>query len=247
MNVIKLDAINSTNEFLKKYVKKNSIKNTQVVYTFNQTKGKGQRGNKWISEPGKNLAFSICLHPKKMDVKDLFSLNMSVSLFIINFLNSLNIPNLKIKWPNDILSGEKKICGILNEINLKGDSIENVVIGFGININQENFENLLNASSLKLINKTNFDLDKIVGEIIFRLKKYNLFPESKTEIIKMNKDYHDCLYGLNIFKNFRLKNNNIFKGKIISVRKDGKIKIKTEDDNIKNYSFQEIQMVLNLN
>ena len=93
---------------------------------------------------------------------------MLFSLFIINTLNSLKIPDLNIKWPNDILSGDKKICGILNELKVKGDKIDNIIIGFGLNVNQVNFQNLPNASSLKLINNINYDLD---GFVIFNHTK----------------------------------------------------------------------------
>ena len=88
MNIIKLDAIESTNDYLKSTV----FNNTQVAYTYNQFKGKGQRGNKWMSEPGKNLAFSIKIYPKNIDIKDQFKINVIFSLLILNTLKSLQIP-----------------------------------------------------------------------------------------------------------------------------------------------------------
>ena len=133
MNLIKLDAINSTNEFLKDNIQKTLSKELQVVYTFNQTKGKGQRGNSWESQPEKNIAISLGLFPDNLKVENQFTLSMLFSLFILNTLKSLKIPDLKIKWPNDIMSGNKKICGILNEITVKGNIIESIIVGFGIN------------------------------------------------------------------------------------------------------------------
>ena len=158
MILIKLDAINSTNEYLKDNIQKNHSKETQVAYTFNQTKGKGQRGKVWTSEPDKNIALSVIFYPKNINVKDQFVLSMQFSLFILNTLKSLDIPNLKIKWPNDIMSGNSKICGILNETKVKGSFIESFIIGFGININQVNFYDLPNASSLKLIKNIDYQL-----------------------------------------------------------------------------------------
>ena len=171
---------------------------------------------------------------------------MIVSLFLFNILKSLKIPNLKIKWPNDILSGGKKICGILNEFKLRGDSVENIIVGFGLNINQENFDNLPNASSLKLINKITYDLNNFTALIIQSLKRYDyLNPKSELELKKINTNYNRNLYKLNNFSNFKNSEKKIFQGKIISVGKDGLLKMRLKNGNIENYNFQEIQMVLN--
>ena len=246
MKIIKLDAINSTNEYLKNYIQDKSIRNSHAVYTFNQTKGKGQRGKTWLSEPEKNLAFSICFFPKNLKVNDQFCLNMIVSLLIINTLKSLKIPNLKIKWPNDILSGEKKICGILNEIKVKGNMIDNIIVGFGINVNQDNFENLPNASSLKLIKNINYDLDVLVSLIIQDLKSYNCLKTfSEQELKTLHNNYYKNLYGTSKFETFVDLNNIVFKGKIISLDRSGVVKIKKKDTSVKNYNFHEIQMIFN--
>ena len=119
MKIIKLDAINSTNDYIKELLKNKSIKKNHIVYSYNQTNGKGQRGNVWYSEPDKNLAFSLFLISPTVNLKNQFIINILISLFIIDFLDYFKIPNLSIKWPNDIMSGNKKICGILNEIQLK--------------------------------------------------------------------------------------------------------------------------------
>ncbi|MDB9853163.1 biotin--[acetyl-CoA-carboxylase] ligase, partial [Flavobacteriaceae bacterium] len=173
MNVIKLSAIDSTNDYLKTNFLDKTKNDIHVVYTFNQTKGRGQRGNTWNSEPEKNLAFSIAFFPNKFKVENHFRINIIFSLFILNTLKSLQIPDIKIKWPNDIMSGNKKICGILNELKIKGSKIEKIIIGFGLNINQENFENLPGASSLKLIKQIDYNLNEITMLFVQNLKKYN--------------------------------------------------------------------------
>ncbi|MBT3442883.1 MAG: biotin--[acetyl-CoA-carboxylase] ligase [Flavobacteriaceae bacterium] len=248
MNLIKLDAINSTNEFLKDNIQKTLSKELQVVYTFNQTKGKGQRGNSWESQPEKNIAISLGLFPDNLKVENQFTLSMLFSLFILNTLKSLKIPDLKIKWPNDIMSGNTKICGILNEITVKGNIIESIIVGFGINVNQENFENLPNASSLKLINNINYDLNKLVSLIIKNLKKYDYLSKSlrllsNQELEDLNYSYHENLYKIGEKSQFTNKEKEIFIGKIVSVNKNGIIKIEKEDNSIMNYNFQEIQMI----
>ena len=125
-------------------------------------------------------------------------------------VTSLKIPDIKIKWPNDIMSGNKKICGILNELKVKGNKIEKIIIGFGLNINQENFENLPNASSLKILNGTNYDLNHLTMLFIQNLKKYNYLdflinPESKNDIDNFFSLYNKNLYGLN--KSFKFKDS----------------------------------------
>ena len=215
MNLIKLDAINSTNEFLKDNIQKTLSKELQVVYTFNQTKGKGQRGNSWESQPEKNIAISLGLFPDNLKVENQFTLSMLFSLFILNTLKSLKIPDLKIKWPNDIMSGNTKICGILNEITVKGNIIESIIVGFGINVNQENFENLPNASSLKLINNINYDLNKLVSLIIKNLKKYDYLSKSlrllsNQELEDLNYSYHENLYKIGEKSQFTNKEKEIF-------------------------------------
>ena len=135
MNIIKLSAIDSTNDYLKINYSELIKKDIHIAYTFNQTNGKGQRGNSWVSEPEKNLAFSIIFFPNNFNIKNQFIINVIFSLFIFNTLKSLQIPDIKIKWPNDIMSGNKKICGILNELKIKGSKVEMIIIGFGLNIN----------------------------------------------------------------------------------------------------------------
>ena len=241
MNIIKLDAIESTNDYLKSAV----FNNTQVAYTYNQFKGKGQRGNKWMSEPGKNLAFSIKIYPKKFDIKDQFKVNVIFSLLIFNTLKSLKIPDIKIKFPNDIMSGNKKICGILIELKVKGSEIDNIIIGFGLNVNQENFGELTNASSLKLISNLNYDLDGISNLFIQNLTRHNYLNKLFNLNLGFDKTlehYNQNLYGLNSNSIFQ-KNKSRFTGKIKSITSSGGINILKKDGRVQTYNFDEIKMM----
>lgn len=241
MNVIKLDAIESTNDYLKSAV----FNNTQVAYTYNQFKGKGQRGNKWMSEPGKNLAFSIKIYPKNIDIKDQFKINVIFSLLILNTLKSLQIPDIKIKFPNDIMSGNKKICGILIELKVKGSEIDNIIIGFGLNVNQENFGELTNASSLKLISNLNYDLDGISNLFIQNLTRHNYLNKLFNLNLGFDKTlehYNQNLYGLNSNSIFQ-KNKSRFTGKIKSITSSGGINILKKDGRVQTYNFDQIKMM----
>jgi BirA family biotin operon repressor/biotin-[acetyl-CoA-carboxylase] ligase len=181
LNLIKLNAINSTNTFLKELSKNTSLENFTVVVTENQTNGRGQQESFWFSEPNKNLTFSVYLNDLKLEINNKKYLNFAVSLAIFEVFKSKKVVNLAIKWPNDIVSGNKKICGILIENSIQKNWIHNSIIGIGVNVNQENFtENLKNVTSLKKLLHVNFDLDSLLIEICEQLKKcMQLLKEKK--------------------------------------------------------------------
>ena len=119
MKIIKLDAIDSTNSFLKALSAQETCENFTVVSTESQTQGKGQRGSGWTSEAGKNLAFSVLYNQKIEEITSLFTLNIVVALSVVEALKTVSNLNFSIKWPNDILAENKKIAGILIENTFK--------------------------------------------------------------------------------------------------------------------------------
>ncbi len=147
------------------------------------------------------------------------------------------------------MSGNTKICGILNETKVKGSFIKSFIIGFGINVNQENFTDLPNASSLKLINNIDYDLDGIVSLIFQNLKKYDYLTNALKEFTdnefqKLNHQYHLNLYKKGEFVQFINNEKEFFCAKILEVNKKGVIKVQKEDKTIKVYNFQEIKMII---
>ena len=239
MKLIKLNAIDSTNEYIKKNRDFFSEKELCVI-TFNQTEGKGQRGNTWVSEPGSNLCISLYFSDLNISFKDQFNLNMLVSLKIIDILNSLFLKNLKIKWPNDILAENKKISGILIETFSKNNIIKDLIIGIGINVNQGDFNDLINATSMSLIMNKKYDLN-----ILYKLflEKFKNFSDEVKNInsseIKLN--YLNYLHGLNSLKKFEV-NNLIFDAKISDVNKKGELVLDI-DGVIKEFNNQEIKLI----
>lgn len=107
MNIIKLDAIDSTNDYLKQLVREKELENYTVVMAHEQTNGKGQLGAKWISEPGKNLTMSVLIKDLPQDLITVFDINASVAVAIAKLLSSLELDNVFVKWPNDIMADEK--------------------------------------------------------------------------------------------------------------------------------------------
>ncbi len=242
MNLIKLDAIDSTNDFLKGLSNDISTQNFTVVTAQTQTNGKGQMGSKWLSESGKNLIVSILIKNILSDINQIFDLNVAIALSIIEALEKFTIPELSIKWPNDIMSGNKKIAGILIENIIKSDNYINSIIGFGLNVNQTNFKDLPNASSLNIVCNLDFDKEIIFNEIIKSIQKNIKKLENK------NKNQLWSLYNEKLFKKGKImafENNESqkFMGIIQNVSSSGKLNLLIENDIIKEFEIKEIVMI----
>ncbi|HQE33990.1 MAG TPA: biotin--[acetyl-CoA-carboxylase] ligase [Flavobacterium alvei] len=241
MKLIKLDAIDSTNEFLKGLSSNQSLENFTVVTAENQTKGKGQMGAVWESEPSKNLIMSVLISDFVTDINQIFDINIAVSLAVIQVFEDFNIPELSIKWPNDIMSYNKKIGGILIENSIKNGGNINSIVGLGLNVNQMNFENLPKASSLAVICNTTFDKEEILLEIIESLKQNIKSWNQKSDLLWS--EYSNKLYKKGIPMPFEDQNKQNFMGIIQGVTSIGKLEILLENDAIAEFGIKEIQML----
>ena len=242
MNIIKLSAIDSTNDYLKNLLLKNTLENYTIVTAEFQHKGKGQMGGEWKSEPSKNLMCSIYLNNSTIKLSNQFSINMVVCLAIKKSLNKFNIPQLSVKWPNDIMSGSLKLCGVLIENIVKNKSIQNIIIGIGLNVNQTEFNNLPNASSIKQISGKHYNTDEILIEIVKDVKFYFNFLNKKKPI-ELQKLYEANLYRLNKVSMFKLADSNLVSGYIRGIKEDGRLKITMENDLEKDFGIKEISLV----
>lgn len=242
MKIIKLNAINSTNSFLKELNKSSTLENFTVVVTDNQTKGRGQINTSWTSEPHKNLTFSVLLNDLNIKIEESKFLNFAVSLSILETLNSINIPKIAIKWPNDIMSANDKICGILIENSLSKKIIKNSIVGIGLNVNQTKFENLINVSSIKKIKGRDFDLEDLL-KIILKNLKNNIELINTKKLETLEKNYLKSLYKLNTISRFKDKDEHIFNGVIVGVSKNGNLKLRLENNSIKEFGLKEIKFL----
>ena len=217
--IIKLNAIPSTNDYLKKRYKSGNVFDGELVWTENQTSGRGQRNKKWISEPFTSLTFSIYKQFDHLLINP-FKLNAIVCLAIINALEKLSIPELSIKWPNDILSENKKIGGILIENYFNKSKINASIIGVGINLNQEKFENLPKATSLKIITGKKW-VSKIILDILVPLLEEYLFMFDFHDSSILDQ-YQKKLWRINktVFFN---RDGKLHKGKFRGVDESGMI------------------------
>jgi BirA family biotin operon repressor/biotin-[acetyl-CoA-carboxylase] ligase len=241
MQVIKLDAIDSTNEFLKGLSNKQVLENFTVVTAEAQNKGKGQMGAVWASEPSKNLIMSVLIKDFLLDINTVFELNILVSLSIIDVLAESNVPKLSIKWPNDIMSDNKKIGGILIENSIKSDGSISSVVGLGLNVNQTNFENLPKASSLAVVSNAFFDKQELLIRIIERMELRILEWNKKS--VSSWLEYVNQLFKKGIPMPFENQDGLQFMGIIQGVSPIGKLEILLENDSISRYDIKEIKML----
>jgi BirA family transcriptional regulator, biotin operon repressor / biotin---[acetyl-CoA-carboxylase] ligase len=241
MKLIKLDAIDSTNEFLKGLSNNQIVENFTVVTAENQTKGRGQMGAVWNSEPSKNLIMSVLVSDFITNSIQIFDINIVVSVTVIQALEDFDIPELSIKWPNDIMSYSKKIGGILIENSIKSNGSINSIVGLGLNVNQTHFENLPKASSLSLICNTTFDKEDIQLKIIEKLEQ-NIKNWNQNSNLFWS-DYTNTLFKKGIPMPFENQNKQNFMGIIQGVSSIGKLEILLEDDSIAEFDIKEIQML----
>ncbi len=242
MQIIKLNATDSTNLYLKDLMNLKPLDDLTLVMADEQAKGRGQMGTIWESEPGKNLTFSVL---KKMDTfapPNFFILNICVSLAIYETLKRILVPDLHIKWPNDILSGNSKICGILIENIVSGNRIQASVIGIGLNVNQTTFTNLTNVSSLKLLLGRTIDLDLLLDDLHSELGK-TFIRYGEVGPIEMQREYEEVLFRKDKPSTFKDNDGKIFMGFIRGVSPEGKLIVTLEGDIQKAFIMKEISLL----
>ena len=235
-DVIYLTECHSTNDETLERLRKREIAEGSIIITDHQTKGRGQRGNIWQSESGKNITFSLLLQPIFLAPSEQFYLNMIISLALVELLSEYS-SDLKIKWPNDILhQTDGKLGGILieNIINQKG--IEHSVIGVGLNINQTDFD-LPKVTSLKLLARQEQDRWEIFKLLIAKIEK-RYMALKKGELKKIKADYLANLYRMGEW--FSFDDGEVFEGKIKGIDQNGKIIIEKRDGEVCLYGLKEV-------
>lgn len=241
MYLIKLDAIDSTNSYLRASASVSMPKDYTVVWSEIQTKGRGQMGTIWHSQEGKNLTFSVFKRNIGLDVNNQFVISMLVSMAIFRTLKKFQLPKLSIKWPNDILSEQYKICGILIENIVKNNTIAGSIIGVGLNVNQRFFDDLPSASSMYLLTGKLHNKEEIITEIVSSIKYYFKLLSQKT-IPQLKQEYTNRLFRLNKPSTFK-QNGKTFVGIIQGVKTNGQLIVRIEDEKIKTFDFKEITLL----
>lgn len=243
MKIIKVDAIGSTNSFLKAQIKESQLDNFTVVVTDNQTKGKGQQGASWESDAGKNLTFSVFTDDLDLAIQNQFVLSMAVALALkkslVNFL-----PNkIAVKWPNDILADKQKIAGVLIENTVRKGKIENTIIGIGLNVNQEVFALNPNATSMKLLANRNFNLEEVLNDFL-NVLRHELECLKLTSFDLIEEKYLMNLYNFKKPAMYKSVNGELFMAKIIGIDQLGRLQLELEDESKKSFDLKEVKQLL---
>ncbi|MGS2761938.1 biotin--[acetyl-CoA-carboxylase] ligase [Sinomicrobium sp. M5D2P9] len=242
MHIIKLNAIDSTNSYLKELSTSGVLQDYTVVVTREQTRGRGQMGTSWKSESGKNLTFSVYKKISCIRKEEIFCLSMATSLAIIRALKKIGIPRLKIKWPNDILSANQKVCGVLIESIIKKGELNAAVIGMGLNVNQTDFNGLPNAGSLKMITGVTYNLDELMHGIVMELQSGEKFLVDRN-LDELKSQYEGSLFRRDKPSTFTDKDGVLFMGFIKGISETGKLIIQQEDQVRKEFDLKEVKLL----
>lgn len=231
----------STNLVLKEMLREYNLPEGFVLRTDFQSAGKGQPGNSWESEKGKNLLFSVLLYPQHIAIDQQFILSQLVSVAILRTLNSF-CAGFSIKWPNDIYFGDKKIGGILIENSLQGSKLNTSIVGIGLNINQKTFRSdAPNPVSLRQITAKNQRRKNILQDVLNNI--YELY--SKMDVDTIRNEYFENLYRRVGFYTYR-DNKGLFEAELAGIESDGCLKLKTRTGEIRAYYFKEVAFVQNV-
>lgn len=210
-----------------------------LVSTDFQRAGRGQRGNSWESEQGKNLLFSLAIHPQGILATQQFALCQYISLILCEALQSYT-DDISIKWPNDIYWRDKKIAGILIEHDIEGAYLCRTIIGVGLNVNQNNFRSdAPNPISLCQILGHEVERETLLTEIQAKLSKPTTFNEPDI----LHSRYTSLLYRQNIYAQYH-DSQGTFMARIHHVKYDGTLVLEDENAQLRSYLFKEVSYII---
>ncbi|MBR4828495.1 MAG: biotin--[Muribaculaceae bacterium] len=242
---IKVSQTTSTNTYLSRLAA--TLPGGTVIFTPRQTAGRGQKGNSWESEDGKNLTFSLLLKQPPVKARDQFYLSEAASLAIVEALTDLAGDGFTVKWPNDVYWQDKKVCGMLIENSLNGSDIATSIIGIGINVNQERFlSGAPNPVSLINITGREHDLEEILKQVCSRIEQVvdSLGDENVRQ--NLHKQYMDALYrndgGSHPFEDAA---GHRFMASVAGIAPDGTLTLRHADGTTHDYLFKEVRHIIN--
>ena len=210
-----------------------------------QTAGKGCGTNSWESERGKNLTFSVLIHPTEIPASRQFLISEIVSVALCETLETYLKPlvpqeSLSIKWPNDIYYGDRKLCGILIENRLQGSTFKDSIIGIGTNVNQEVFlSDAPNPVSLRQILGREINRETLLNEFLQRFKE-TFLCEAETVSTK----YRSLLYRKDGFYEYEDAKGR-FQAKVLNVLNDGHLVLLDTEGTARIYAFKEVSYIIN--
>lgn len=245
MNIIELPSAESTNSYLA--ANSENLENYTVITTDHQTAGRGQRGNVWESEPGKNLTFSILLRPEHIKAAEQFVISQAVSVAIAKTLRKIvrTGGEVAVKWPNDIYVDDQKICGILIENSLMGSKICRSIVGVGLNVNQKKFSPMApNPVSLIHITGVETDRRELLEKICTAIKdavEAIADTQKREEIVA---EYKSMLWRRGGLYKYAIPGGETFYAEITDIEPTGHLILKDKYGDLHRFAFKEVQYIL---
>lgn len=239
--IIRLDEARSTNTSLREWLAKERLPEGSVIVAENQVAGRGQIGNVWESEKGKNLTFSMVLYPDCLLAQQQFFISQIASLSVRETL-SCYVDGVSVKWPNDIYWKDQKICGMLIENDLSGSYLYSSIIGIGINVNQSVFQSKApNPVSLKQITGKEYDKEEILGRFLSLFYPYYLtLLQEKFDFIRER--YRSALYRGTGYHPYR-DEQGAFEARIDHIEPTGHLVLQLRDGSFRTYAFKEVSYI----
>jgi len=236
-----LKKVDSTNSYLKK-IPAEELNHGFVVLADNQEKGRGQHQKDWVTKPGENLTFTLALKPDRAE--GLTLLTLSCALAVANVLQNYSRRPFLLKWPNDIYVDHKKIGGVLTECSFLGPKPEKVLIGIGVNINQEEFNvgSVQQAVSLHQITGEKFKREEILANILNRIEQ--LYQSWVNREITVHKEISRALIGFGDWIRLSI-DNEVIEGryKFLGVNEKGELLVLNEKLELNTYSHEQIRII----
>lgn len=235
-------ALESTNEYAAKRLAEGRPAEGTVVTTFDQRAGRGQRGNTWMSEPGKNIAFSLILYPGFLLAERTFLLNQMASLAVRDLLQPLLEPEVQVKWPNDVLVDQRKVAGILIQNTLGGRVISSSIVGIGLNVNQVHFPaHLPQAGSLRAFSDKNYDLPELVADLCHHLEQRYL-QLRQGRYAQMDDAYSRSMYGRGAWLTFERPGGALFSAQLLGTDHRGCLRLRHADGREEHFQVKNVRL-----
>lgn len=242
-HIIRLSKIGSTNQYALSLLHEEVLPEGTVIVTGNQTEGRGVDNNKWESEPGKNLTFSMVIYPNYIPVEEQFYLNKAFSLGIFDLVRKEAGETTRIKWPNDVYIGDQKIAGILIQNGIRGNEFSYCVSGIGLNVNQEKFSSMpVDPVSLKMATGKKYNLNSLLEELSGALNR-RLDQLRSGHLDLIDRDYHSALFRLNEWAGY-LYHGKELKARILGVDSRGHLLLETEEGGRVKCDLKEIKFLV---
>ena len=242
---IKVSQTASTNTYLSRLAA--TLPGGTVIYTPSQTAGRGQKGNSWESEDGKNLTFSLLLKRPPVKARDQFYLSEAAALAVVEALSAEADDSFTVKWPNDVYWQDKKACGMLIENSLDGSDIATCIVGIGINVNQERFlSDAPNPVSLINITGREHALMALLKRVCSRIEQLVESLGDADARTDLHQRYMAALYRndgqLHPYEDAA---GNRFMAMVTGIAPDGTLTLRHEDGTTHDYLFKEVRHIIN--